>query len=272
MSLDQRIRDGLGTLVEPVDIGEVLSEVEARSVRRSGRSWPIFGAIAASIVVLAALGISQLGEDAARQLSAGPAPVDAGRPTTDGLAVEADQEPSVADTPIAELPPSARSGAPSITELDYGDGVLRLPRPEVDGLAEPRLFSMDPSAVAPGATVRWDLPTELAGAFSGSVVVTVLPSDFIDASGGEGTTGIGRAGSMIASAGFEMRERRIAGQPALFVATVDVAPGGSLGLPDRVSSLLTWTQADGSVVQLTSDLMTEVELTAYAGQIIEQAS
>lgn len=75
MSLDQRIREGLDTLVESVDVDQVVAAVDARRARRAGRRWPRFVAVAAAAAVLVVAGVFgaiRLGDDAGETVTAGP--------------------------------------------------------------------------------------------------------------------------------------------------------------------------------------------------------
>lgn len=213
-------------------------------------------AIAAAAALIAGVGLVALDDSGESQLA---------------TSIERDSTTSAAPA-LVESPDSPGQ----VTELDYGDGVLQVPHPPVQGLAEPRLSTVVGAAVAATlgedehTTVRFDLPAEgLTGAVVGSVVVTVLPNALVDASGGEGADGVERARSTAAVDEQQVREFDVAGTPALLIAPLDVNPGSGIGRQDRVSSQLIWTQTDGSVAQLISDLMTEAELINYAQSIIE---
>lgn len=75
MSLDQQLREGLESLVEPVDVDQVVASVEARRARRASRRWPRLAAVAAAAVVLVVagvLGAIRLGDEANETVTAGP--------------------------------------------------------------------------------------------------------------------------------------------------------------------------------------------------------
>lgn len=75
MSLDQQLREGLESLVEPVDVDRVVAAVEARGARRASRRWPKLAAVAAAAVVLVVAGVFgaiRLGDEANETVTAGP--------------------------------------------------------------------------------------------------------------------------------------------------------------------------------------------------------
>lgn len=229
---------------------------------RLSRSAPCRALVAIPAVAVAALGATACGDEVVTAESLAPASA----------------QPAAADTPTVEAPESTRTGGDDVTELNYGEGTLQVPRPPVPDLADAKLSSVLDEAHAAKlgnntyTTVRFDLPVEkLPGAFMGSVVVTVLPSSFVDSWGGDGAEGIDRARSTASPVG-EIREIEAAGVPALFVPQLDVNPGARIGYEDRISSQLIWTQEDGSVAQLISDLMSEAELIRYAESIIGASS
>lgn len=85
MSLDQQLREGLESLVEPVDVDRVVASVEARGARRASRRWPKLAAVAAAAVVLVVAGMFgaiRLGDEANETVTAGP-------DRTDGIATTA---------------------------------------------------------------------------------------------------------------------------------------------------------------------------------------
>lgn len=73
MSVEETIRDRLGSLVESVDSDEVLKAIDARRARQPMRRWPlVMSAAAAALVVIAVVGVLLAGNTSTRQVTAGP--------------------------------------------------------------------------------------------------------------------------------------------------------------------------------------------------------